>query len=847
MIDVSPEFKQALSEDNRNYIERATITLQDETVLNLTEANIWGGGFSIDDSVSGDTVFTVGSAIINKATLVINNIYGDYSEYDFTGAIIEMSVGLALSEEDEIIKKGTYIEQKTKYNGTIITIEMYDYMSKFDVAYSTNLAYPLRLIDILQDSCTTCGVTLATSTFPNSTTPISTMPTNATHREVVSWIAGLAGCFARCNTDGELELKWFDTSSIESEDDSDGGRFDSSTPYATGDSKDGGIFNPWNTGDVVDGGSLAVNSNIHYIMERYSGEVSVDDVVITCVKVTAKTTDGTGAESIIERTVGTEGYAVKLEENGFVTEDNIQYIATFLASRLVGLRFRVANISHPSDPTIEAGDVALYYDRHGNGYRLLVTRTAFTAGEPQTTSCDAESPARNSAERFSERTKNYVELRKIIADNADQAEALIAELQEQVDNIEVGGVNLLRNTQDYFMSGLLELDGCLYTQNCDLIGHYKDCAIAVYDNTDSSSLADAIAWHNVMVELRTTYTLSFWAKADTITNPTIYTYFYGETGYPTVAKGVSSEGTENTNTDGLMPFTLTSDWKRYWVKWTIADQGNIEIPKWVLFRVAGLATASIAGVKLEEGSINTYYSPSPEDTEEAIERLRNTSRYGTCETSSDVQEKIVELPNFVLDEGTQFAVTFVNGNETERMMLDVNGTGAKFVTVNNDIDIGNKIAFPSGTTASFVYDGSTYRFVASDNLYNVLNWSPETGLDIRAEEGSLSRVNINNQSVDVYDADGNVGTRTSSDGFEVYKGGTKVASFGERIVLGEEDVGSRIELGRSAIEFYEKATRTAYVAEDKFYFINGEVTQSFFFPDYSVREDTNKNIVISKR
>ena len=279
MIDVSPEFKQALSEDNRNYIERATITLQDETVLNLTEANIWGGGFSIDDSVSGDTVFTVGSAIINKATLVINNIYGDYSEYDFTGAIIEMSVGLALSEEDEIIKKGTYIEQKTKYNGTIITIEMYDYMSKFDVAYTTNLAYPLRLIDILQDSCTTCDVTLATTTFPNSTTPISTMPTNATHREVISWIAGLAGCYARCNPDGELEIKWFDTSSIESEDDADGGRFDSSTPYSTGDSKDGGIFNPWNTGDVVDGGSLAANSNVHYIMERYSGEVSVDDVV----------------------------------------------------------------------------------------------------------------------------------------------------------------------------------------------------------------------------------------------------------------------------------------------------------------------------------------------------------------------------------------------------------------------------------------------------------------------------------------------------------------------------------------------------------------------------------------
>lgn len=847
MIDVSPEFKQALYEDRRDYIERATITLKNGTVLNLTEENIWSGGFSVDDAVSGDTVLEVGSAIINKATLVINNIYDDYSEYDFTGANITLSVGLALSEENEIIKKGTYIEQSTSYNGSLITIEMYDNMSKFDVEYTTNLQYPMRLIDILEDSCTTCVVTLATRTFPNSTTPISTKPTNATHREVISWVAGIAGCFARCNADGELELAWFDTNAFELLDDVDGGVFDESTPYSSGDSYDGGVFNPWNTGDVLDGGLFTSDNNIHYITQRYNGSIAVDDVVVTCVKVSAKTTDGSGSESIIERVVGTEGYAIKLENNGFITEDNIQYVATFLANRLVGLRFRTAELSHPSDPTIEAGDVAFYFDNRGVRYRLLITRTAFTVGNPQTTSCDAETPARNSADRFSERTKNYVELRRIISENAENAEGLISELQEQVESIEVGGTNLLRNTQDYFMSGFLELEGCLYTQNCTLIGHYKDCTVAVYDNTESSSLSDMLAWHNIMVDLDATYTLSFWAKADTVTTPTLYTYFYGEIGYPEVAKGVSSEGTTNTNTDGLMPFTLTSDWKRYWVKWTISDQGDNDIPKWILFRAAALANVSIAGVKLETGSINTYYSPSPEDVDDTIARLRESSKYGICETSSDIQEKYVEVDNFVMDVGTQFAVTFVNGNESERVMLDVNGTGAKYVTVDNDIDLGRKLIFPSGTTASFVYDGSTYRFIASDNLYNLINWSSEAGLDIRAEEGSLTRVNVNNQSVDIYDENGNLGTRTSSNGFDVYKNGVRIASFGARTVIGEEDVGTRIELSRSAIEFFEKTIRTAYLAEDKFYFINGEVTQSMFFPDYSIREDVNQNLVISKR
>jgi len=850
MIDVSTELKQeyrqALYEDRRNYIERATITLKNNTVLNLTEANVWSGGFSIEDAVSGDTVFTVGSAIINKATLVINNIYGDYSQYDFTGATIELSVGMELSET-LLFKKGTYIEQSTKYNGSLITIEMHDYMSKFDKEYTTSLSYPMRLSDILADSCTECGVTLATTTFPNSTLPVATRPTNATHREIVSWIAGIAGCYARCNTDGELELKWFNTDAFESVDELDGGIFDSATPYATGDVADGGTFNPWNVGDEYDGGLFTQGNNVHYITQRYSGEVSTDDVVITCVTVSAKTTDSSGSESIIERTVGSEGYAVRLENNEFITTDNIQYVANYLASKLVGLRFRIVELSHPSDPTIEAGDVAYYFDPTGNQYRMLITRTSFTVGEPQNTSCDAETPARNSAERFSERTKSYVELRRMIAENADQAEQLIAELQEQVDNLEVGGTNLLRGTQDFFVSQDRSANGCLYTQNCTLAGLYKECAVASFDNTESSQLYDILAWHNIFVELGKTYTLSFWARADAIQDPTLYVYFYGESGYPTVAQGVNSQGTTNTNTDGLIPFTLTNDWQRYWVKWTISDQGDINIPKWVLFRVAGLSSLSIAGVELEEGSINTYYSPSPEDLTEEMERLRRESRYGICETSSDAQEKIVSLQNFVLYEGTEFAVTFINGNISNRMMMDVNGTGAKLVTINGSDDINNKLTFPSGTTASFTYDGSTYKFISSDNLYNMIQWSEESGLDIRAKEGSLSRININNQSVDVYDSDGNLGTSTTKDGFKVYYEGNQIASYGEKAVIGNPNSGSRQEISNSVIEFYEGTVRTAYIAEDKFYFINGEVTQSFFFTDYSVKEDRSKNIVISKR
>ena len=71
MINASTAFKTALANDQRNYIERAEITLTDGTVLNLDNSNIWQNGFSMEDAVSSDNTFDVGAAIINKASLTI--------------------------------------------------------------------------------------------------------------------------------------------------------------------------------------------------------------------------------------------------------------------------------------------------------------------------------------------------------------------------------------------------------------------------------------------------------------------------------------------------------------------------------------------------------------------------------------------------------------------------------------------------------------------------------------------------------------------------------------------------------------------------------------------------------
>lgn len=435
MINVSAAWHRALNADKRDFIERVTITLKDNTVLHLTNENIWQGGFSIDDAVSADSDFQVGAAIVNKFTLTINNIYEVYSSYVFENALVRVEIGLETDESTEYIDKGRYIVNKATYNGSLISLECYDYMVKFDVPYNdpvlgSALVYPNTLQNIVLDACAKCGnITLRTTGFPHSNFVINDRPSDesATYREVIAWCAQIAGCFARMNNVGELTISWYPQSALEdfTSDNLDGGVFDSSTPYQSGDSADGGSFNPWNTGDVYDAGTFASADDVHVISSLYNSEFSFDPVIITGVRILVKTEIQN--EPIKEHSTGTEGYVVEIQNNPMVTEDNYSSILAWLGTQLIGFRFYRANVSHGSDPSIEAGDVALVFDGRGRGYPVVISRTTFSFGSPQTLISSAQNTLRNSVSRFSAETKNYVQMRRNIDDLHSELEDIIAE------------------------------------------------------------------------------------------------------------------------------------------------------------------------------------------------------------------------------------------------------------------------------------------------------------------------------------------------------------------------------------------------------------------------------------
>lgn len=436
MQNVSIDFRNELNNDNRRYIKSCDITLSDGTKLTVDNSHIWNNGFKIEDAVSGTNSFDIGSAIIGKFTLVLNNIYDDFSDYDFTGAVISnIRAGLQLPDGTiESVKKGIFTVDEPTYNGSIITLECLDNMAKFDRSYSeSNMTYPATLGAIVRDACSRCGVSLAadSAAFENDDYIVQSRPDDdsLTFRQVLVWAGQISCHWCRCNEDGQLSLGWYDLETYENVNVYDGGIL----PEYTEDIVNAGTFeNP--ASDILDAGTFEDRKNVHHIYSIASMNICTDDVVITGIRVVCEETvtsedeeSVTDTEDVVYQS-GQDGYVLSIEGNKLIQDGKGSEVAEYLGNRLIGLQFRPLSVSCLSDPTMEAGDIALVTDRKGRTYSTLITSTTFSSGNYQQVSCDAETPSRKSATRYSESTRIYKELRKKISHNKSEWEKAVGDL-----------------------------------------------------------------------------------------------------------------------------------------------------------------------------------------------------------------------------------------------------------------------------------------------------------------------------------------------------------------------------------------------------------------------------------
>lgn len=416
MLNVSAKWQRAVMLDNDINVNCfADIVTASGEKIPISDSELWANGFEVNDSTSSNGTFTIGALIAGKLKIKLNNIYEDYSKYDFDKASVTAYVSKSFSDgTSEKLKIGEYRVSETSYDGSLITLTCLDNINNFNREYDSNLSYPATAYEVVRDACIKCDVPFTMARFDNSDYVINEIPSDnqkLTYGQVIAYILQLSGLWGKCGHDGELLIGWYDMSQFGSQN-YNGGTFSTkTTPYSDGDTLNGGNFTDYSSGDSVDGGTFTEKRNYHNIYTQKDLNVATDDVVITGVKVTVTSKEDKTKD--VNALAGKEGYVVSISDNPFISADKAQTVANYIFKKIGGMRFRPLDATLLSNPLIESGDVALVTDRKQNTYSCFISNRTFTVGSGTKISCDAENASRNSADKFSNETKVIVQARKV--------------------------------------------------------------------------------------------------------------------------------------------------------------------------------------------------------------------------------------------------------------------------------------------------------------------------------------------------------------------------------------------------------------------------------------------------
>lgn len=416
MLNVSAKWQRAVMLDNDINVNCfADIVTTNGEKIPVSDSELWANGFEVNDSTSSNGTFTIGALIAGKLKIKLNNIYEDYSKYDFDKASVTAYVSKSFSDgTSEKLKIGEYRVSETSYDGSLITLTCLDNINNFNREYDSNLSYPTTSYEVVRDACIKCDVPFTMARFDNSDYVINEIPSDnqkLTYGQVIAYILQLSGLWGKCGHDGELLIGWYDMSQFGSQN-YNGGTFSTkTTPYSDGDTLNGGNFTDYSSGDSVDGGTFTETRNYHNIYTQKDLNVATDDVVITGVKVTVTSKEDKTKD--VNALAGKEGYVVSISDNPFISAEKAQTVANYIFKKIGGIRFRPLDATLLSNPLIESGDVALVTDRKQNTYSCFISNRAFTVGSGTKISCDAENASRNSADKFSNETKAIVQARKV--------------------------------------------------------------------------------------------------------------------------------------------------------------------------------------------------------------------------------------------------------------------------------------------------------------------------------------------------------------------------------------------------------------------------------------------------
>lgn len=200
MYNTSSDYKERIYEGQQCLLN---IYIDGEQI---DDDDIWG--FKVSHNLFTSDSVSLGSTTSKAMELQINkeSLPETYSSF-------YVETGLNIDGVDEIVPIGYFTLEEIQQDDEVVTITAVDYMMKFEKIISSEVQG--TALQLLQAICEACEVELATTDFIGCNRNLKLTDTTLTARQIVGYIAELAGGFAFIGRDGKLYIKHIGESTSE--------------------------------------------------------------------------------------------------------------------------------------------------------------------------------------------------------------------------------------------------------------------------------------------------------------------------------------------------------------------------------------------------------------------------------------------------------------------------------------------------------------------------------------------------------------------------------------------------------------------------------------------------------
>lgn len=437
----------------------SVLRLPNGTELKGGEAGSTLKALTLHTAVNAGQEFTIGSA------------FSDYIEAEIwadPGGSLQITAGDALTyyrqnDAGNRTKVGVfYAEKPTRTKRNSYKVTAYDTMSKLDADFSgwlhaNQAQFPKTIWQLVQLACQRAGVTLASSSLPiNGSYSVQAFyADDLTCRQIISWAAEAAGCYAHMNADGKLQfLTYTDKRS---------------------------------TAKITPDG--ASNSTAYY-----ADSLSYEDYAVKAIeKVQIRQSDSDVGVIYPDSTTATNTYAVQgnlLLTTG--TEANLKSVVQNLYNVLKNVTYTPCKVSVPSSSGLACGQIVHVKDARGREFDTYLMSATISSGKASFESVGSASRESSSAVN-SQSYKNLTGKMLEIKTSVDGLEVKASDLTGKYTDLKatVDGLSSEVKKDTKITGGGNLILGSESFKNAELKGNEVSGSSVTYNDTGSATVTNA--------------------------------------------------------------------------------------------------------------------------------------------------------------------------------------------------------------------------------------------------------------------------------------------------------------------------------------------------------------------